>query len=155
MLSKRHSEGSGVRCAFHPSFELGKVQKDAAIRRFAPDAPFQPNSTFNLVAHRVLAVASDFGKPLDEYPSAWIAHGVLPVLSVPQCNRTSMGKLLPGFVIGETCVGVVERRRVCGVASGYVVSPIGLEPGAVAFAGMRPPVLQVMVIRHDTFGPSG
>ena len=79
MSCTRYSEGSGVSCAFHPSFELGKVQKDAAIRRFAPDATFQPNSTFDLVAHRVLAVASDFGKPLDEYPSAWIAHGVLPV----------------------------------------------------------------------------
>lgn len=127
MPSKRHSEGSGVRCAFHPSFELCKVQKDAAIRRFAPDATFQPNSTFDLVAHRVLAVASDFGKPLDEYPSAWIAHGVLPVLSVPQCNRTGMGKLLPEFVIGETCVGVVERRRVWG---GLGVCRLTDRPGA-------------------------
>lgn len=74
-------EGSCVSCAFDPSLELGQVQEDATVRCLAPDATLHPNPTFDLVAHRVFAVAGDFGKPIDEYPSAWVAHGVLLVVA--------------------------------------------------------------------------
>jgi len=77
LLSVWQLERRGMNRAFDPSLELGKVQEDATVWGLTLDATFHPNPALDLVTDGVFAVAGDFGKSLDEYPAAWVAHGAL------------------------------------------------------------------------------
>lgn len=89
---------------FDPTLKLIKIDKNAAIRCFAPDTALKPGAVFDLVTDGVLAVAGQFGEALDQYPAVGVAHGALQDRVIFRSSLTNEKNFLLDHKVRELAV---------------------------------------------------